>query len=340
MTTSSVVQETVATTVDHQGSGPGSTEPGKTATPAKGDKPARRRKTNFGMFLWVSPFLVLAFLFSYFPLYGWIYSLYDYKPALGLSGSEFVGFQWFRLLVSSPAQVEQIGKVLTNTFAISFLGIATSVLPLIFAVFLNEVRVKWFRNMVQTLTTLPNFISWVLVYMIAFSLFSSTGLVNDVLMDAGLITTPMKFLDSDQHVWLTMTAWSIWKGLGWGAIIYLAAIAGVDPSLYESAKMDGAGRFQTMWYVTIPQLMPTYLVLLLLSVANLLNNGMEQYFVFQNAFNKEHIQVLDLYVYNIGLTGNSMSMATAIGMLKSLISVVLLFTVNAIAKRVRGQSLV
>ena len=209
-----------------------------------------------------------------------------------------------------------------------------------FAIFLNEVRAPWFRSSVQTLTALPNFISWVLVYMIAFSLFSSSGLVNDVLMDAGLVTAPIKFLDTDQNVWITMTLWSIWKGLGWGAIIYLAAIAGVDQSLYESARIDGAGRFQIMWYITVPQLMPTYLVLLLLSIANILNNGMEQYYVFQNAFNKEYIQVLDLYVYNVGMTGNNLSLATVIGMLKSIISVALLLTVNAVSKRVRGESIV
>jgi multiple sugar transport system permease protein/putative aldouronate transport system permease protein len=297
-------------------------------------------KTSFKLFLCIVPFLVLAFLFSYLPLYGWIYSLYDYKPALGLSGSEFVGLQWFQMLVSSPTQMAQIGQVLMNTLAISFLGIATSVLPLFFAILLNEIKAPWFRNSVQTLTSLPNFISWVLVYMIAFSLFSSSGLVNDVLMDSGLITTPVKFLDTDQNVWITMTLWSIWKGLGWGAIIYLAAIAGIDQSLYESARIDGAGRFQLMRHITLPQLMPTYLVLLLLSIANLLNNGMEQYYVFQNAFNKQWIQVLDLYVYNIGMTGNSLSMATAIGMLKSLISVALLLTVNAVSKRVRGESIV
>jgi multiple sugar transport system permease protein/putative aldouronate transport system permease protein len=230
--------------------------------------------------------------------------------------------------------------VLINTLAMSFLGIATSFLPVVFAVFLNEVKAPWFRNIVQTLTTLPNFISWVLVYMIAFSLFSSSGLVNGVLSDAGLITTPIKFLDSDSHVWLTMLLWSLWKGLGWGAIIYLAAITGIDPALYESAKIDGAGRFQLMRYITIPQLMPTYVVLLMLSVANLLNNGMDQYYVFHNAFNMQHIQVLDLYVYVVGMTGNNLSLATAIGMLKSVISVILLVTVNLIAKRARGTSII
>ena len=181
-------------------------------------RPAGSR-TSFKLFLCIVPFLVLAFLFSYLPLYGWIYSLYDYKPALGLEGSEFVGLQWFQMLVSSPTQMAQIGQVLMNTLAISFLGIATSVLPLFFAILLNEIKAPWFRNSVQTLTALPNFISWVLVYMIAFSLFSSSGLVNDVLIDAGLVTAPVKFLDTDENVWLTMTLWSIWKGLGWGAII-------------------------------------------------------------------------------------------------------------------------
>ncbi|MEU2205377.1 ABC transporter permease subunit [Microbacterium oleivorans] len=327
MTQQAIVTEAAAATIEEK-------------APHRPEQRVSKNRRSFRMFLCIVPFLVLVFLFSYFPLYGWIYSLYDYRPALGLAGSDFVGLQWFQLLVGSPTQVAQVGQVVINTLAISFLGIATSILPLAFAIFLNEIKAPWFRNSVQTLTTLPNFISWVLVYMIAFSLFSSSGLVNGILSDAGLITTPVKFLDTDQNVWITMTLWSIWKGLGWGAIIYLAAIAGIDQSLYESAEIDGAGRFQKMWYITVPQLMPTYLVLLLLSIANLLNNGMEQYFVFQNAFNKDYIQVLDLYVYNIGMTGNNLSMATAIGMLKSLISVILLFTVNGIAKRVRGESIV
>ncbi|MFC8798364.1 ABC transporter permease subunit [Promicromonospora sp. NPDC057138] len=297
-------------------------------------------KSSRSMFLVILPFLVLVFVFSYLPLLGWVTAFYDYKPALGLGGSEFVGWQWFQILVSSQTQLEQIGQVMANTLAMSFLGIATSLLPVFFAMLLNEVRASWFRNAVQTLTTLPNFISWVLVYMIAFSMFSTSGLVNTTLHDWGLITVPMKFLDSDQHIWLTMLAWSLWKGLGWGAIMYLAAIAGIDQSLYESARIDGANRFQLMRYITFPMLMPTYVVLLVLSIANILNNGMEQYFVFQNAFNREHIQVLDLYVYNVGMTGNSLSLATVLSMLKSLISLALLLAANAIAKRARGSSII
>lgn len=227
-----------------------------------------------------------------------------------------------------------------NTFAMSLLGIATSILPVGFAIFLNEIKCKWFKNLVQTLTTLPNFISWVLVYSVAFSLFTDSGMVNTLLQNMGIITSPIKFLDSDAHTYLWMTLWNLWKGLGWGAIMYLSAIAGIDEELYEAAKVDGANRFQLMKDITLPALMPTFFVLLMMSVANFLNNGMDQYYVFQNAFNKAHIQVLDLYVYNIGMTGNSLSLATAISMLKSVISVSLLAIVNFVSKKTRGASII
>lgn len=305
------------------------------------EKP-KKKKLDQGkrMFLYMLPFLLLCFAFSYFPLHGWIYSFYDYKPPLKLSQCNFMGLRWFKMIFVNPAQVRQLFIVMRNTFSMSFLNIATSVLPLFFAVFLNEIKCKWFRKMVQTLTTIPNFISWVLVYAVAFCLFSNTGMVNTVLQNLGVILKPIKFLDSDSHTYIAMLLWSTWKGLGWGAIMYLASIAGIDQEMYEAARVDGAGRFQLMRYITLPELMPTYFVMLMLSVANFLNNGMDQYFVFQNAFNKAHIQVLDLYVYNIGMTGSSLSLATAISMLKSLISVTLLMAVNRISKKIRGVSLV
>ena len=258
---------------------------------AKAIKPekAKMGKTDKKLTLFIVPFIILCFLFSYFPLHGWIYAFYDYKPPLPLSKCEFVGLQWFEMLFNNKTQVTQMIQVMKNTFAMSLLGIATSMLPLFFAIFLNEIKCKWFRNLVQTLTTLPNFISWVLVYSVAFSLFSNTGMVNTVLQNLGLITEPLKFLDSDSHTWLAMLLWNTWKGLGWGAIMYLASITGIDQSLYEAARVDGAIRFELMRHITFPALLPTYFVLLMLSIANFLNNGMDQYFVFQNAFNKEHI---------------------------------------------------
>lgn len=243
-------------------------------------------------------------------------------------------------LFSNKTQVSQLMVVMKNTFALSFLGIATSFLPVLFAIFLNEIKCKWCKNLVQTITTIPNFISWTLVYAIAFALFSTTGMVNSLLQRLGIIETAIKFLDSNNHVWLSMILWSMWKGMGWNAIMYLAAIAGIDQELYEAARVDGAGRFQLIRSITIPSLLPTYFVMLMLSIANFLSNGMDQYYVFQNAFNKTSIQVLDLYVYNIGVTGKSLSLATAIGILKSLVSLTLLFTVNTISKKVRGESIV
>lgn len=292
------------------------------------------------MFLYILPFLILSFAFSYFPLHGWLYAFYDYRPPLNLSQCDFVGLQWFKMLFSNKTQVSQLMKVMANTFAMSGLTLATSFLPVIFAVFLSEIKCKWFKNFVQTFTTVPNFISWVMVYSVAFSLFTNSGMVNNLLMDIGLITTPIKFLDSDSHTWLLMLLWYTWKGLGWGSIMYLAAIAGVDQELYEAARVDGANRFSLMRHITLPALMPTFFVLLMLSVANILNNGLDQYYVFQNSFNKAHIQVLDLYVYNVGMTGGSPSLATAIGMLKSIVSVTLLFVVNNVSKKTRGESII
>lgn len=306
-----------------------------TTVPAK-----QGMKKGTKMALMIMPFLVLTFLFRYFPLHGWVYALYDYKAPLRLTQCDFVGFHWFKVLFANPTQVKQLMQVLKNTFAMSLLGIATSILPLLFAVFLNEIRYKWFRNIVQTMTTIPNFISWTLIYSIAFALFSTTGMFNSVMQQLGVIDAPVKILDSSKHVWLMMLLWSLWKGLGWNSIMYLAAISGIDMEMYDSAKVDGAGRFQLMRYITIPQLMPTFFVLLMLSVANFLNNGMDQYYVFQNAFNKRYIQVLDLYVYNIGITGSSMSLATAVGIMKSAVSIALLTLVNVLSKRVRGETII
>ncbi|MBD2866990.1 sugar ABC transporter permease [Paenibacillus sp. IB182493] len=286
------------------------------------------------------PFLALAFVFSYLPLYGWIYAFYDYRPGIPLSKSEFMGFDWFTSMVSNEVQRQEVMRVLRNTFAISTLNILTSVLPVVFAVFLAELRSAKFKKLVQTLTTLPNFISWVLVYSFAFMLFSvNNGFINHFLMDLGWISEPLNVLASDDHTWLSMTLWSVWKGLGWGAIMYIAAIMSIDQEIYEAARVDGAGRFRLMWHVTIPGIMPTFFVLLLLSIGNFINNGMEQFYVFQNAMNMHNIEVLDLYVYNIGMTNSNFGFATAVSLLKSLVSLFLLFVANSMSKVIRGESI-
>jgi putative aldouronate transport system permease protein len=299
---------------------------------------------KYRLFLLLLPFVVLVTLFAYLPLYGWRYAFFNYRPGLPLKFSNFTGLNWFKSIVSSAARRAEVVRVMKNTLAISGLGILSSWFPIAFAVLLSEIRSLHYRKIIQTLTTIPNFISWVLVYSFAFALFSvDAGLVNRLLIDLGLTEKGINFLLSANHIWIKMTAWSTWKGLGWGAIIYLAAIAGIDQELYEAARVDGAGRFRQMLHITLPGLLPTYFVLLMLSVANLINNGMDQYFVFRNAMNKDSIEVLDLYVYNLGFGGNSTSgipFATAISMLKSIISLTLLFFSNFLSKLLRGENIV
>ena len=302
--------------------------------------PFNKQSKNVRMFLMILPFLVLLFLFSYLPLYGWTYAFFDYRPPKSLSDCAFVGLDWFKSMVGTPEKRQQLWEVLRNTFVMSGLGLFTAWLPMAFAILLSELGSKRFKKIVQTLTTIPNFISWVLVFSIAFSLFSSSGMANNLLQTLGITEKPIQFLQDNSHTWLNMWLWGQWKGLGWGAIMYLAAISGIDQELYEAAKVDGAGRFRLIWHIRVPCLLPTFFVLLIMNVANFLNNGMDQYLVFQNAFNTNKIQVLDLYVYNLGIKAGNYSLATAISMLKSIISISLLFCVNGISKITRGESIV
>lgn len=294
---------------------------------------------KYALFLMLLPIILLTFVFFYLPLWGWRFSFFDYTAGGTLSAENFTGFKWFTILFQNPATVNDIVRVMQNTLAMSGLGILTSWVPMVFAIFLNEIRSSRFKRIVQTLTTIPNFISWVLVYAIALAIFSTNGFLNSFL-SLFSVNSQTNWLMSADHTWIKMLLWGMWKGLGWSAIIYIAAISGIDPQLYEAAKIDGAGRFQRMWHITVPSLMSTYLVLLLLTIAGALSNGMEQYLMFSNAVNKEPIEVLDLYVYNIGIDGGRIPLSTVIGMAKSLISIALLFFANKVSKMVRGESII
>lgn len=298
----------------------------------------KKKVRAYKEFLYILPFIILITIFAYYPLYGWVYAFFDYRPPAPMTMDNFVGLKWFKSLVANPVKTQQVLNVIKNTFAMSGITILTSWLPMIFAVFLNEIKFIPFRKLVQTVTTIPNFISWVLVYSIAFNIFNSTGMVNHLLISWGVISKPILFLQASEHVWLTQWLWLTWKNLGWAAIMYIAAITGIDEELYEAAKVDGASRMQRIRYITIPSILPTYFVLLMLAIASFLSNGMEQYYVFQNAFNKDSIQVLDLYVFNLAMGSGSYSVSTALSMLKSIISVVLLCVANGVSKLVRGES--
>ncbi len=299
---------------------------------------------KFKLFLYILPILMLSFIFSYLPLWGWRYAFFDYKSGADLTAENFVGFKWFGYLFSSAVTRSDIMRVLKNTLVMSSLGILTSWMPLAFAIFLSEIRSTGFRKSVQILTTIPNFISWVLVYAIAFAFFSTEGFVNDLIEMITKTAADTNYLQNDTLSWIKMLAWGTWKGLGWSAIIYIAAISGVDQSLYEAAMVDGAGRFKRMWHITVPALIPTYCVMLMLSIANILSNGMEQYLVFSNPINKSTLEVLDLYVYNLGIVnsngGAMIPLSTVVSMAKSLISVFLLFVANSVSKTIRGENII
>lgn len=296
---------------------------------------------KYRLFLMLLPVVLLTFVFAYLPIWGWRFAFFDYSAGGSIGADNYVGFKWFHFLFSDPATTKDLLRVLRNTLIMSGLGIATSWLPIAFAVLLAEVRSTKFQRFVQTFTTIPNFISWVLVYAIAICLFSTDGFVNsflsNVLNVSGANTNYLQIAD---HTWLKMLLWGTWKGVGWSTIVYIAGISSIDQQLYEAAKVDGANRFRCIWHITIPGLIPTYMVMLLMSIAGILSNGMEQYLVFSNAMNKDVIEVLDLYVYNIGIGQNRISLSTVVGISKSLIGITLLFAANGISKAIRGESII
>ncbi len=295
---------------------------------------------KYHLFLLFVPILALAFLFCYLPLWGWRYAFFDYTAGGDLTAENFVGLKWFTILFQNDTTRGDVIRVMTNTLAMSGLGILTSWIPMVFAVFLMQVPSKRFRRFVQNFTTVPNFLGWSIVYAIAIAIFSTDGFINNFLNNILGIAANTNYLMDGSHMWLKMLLWGMWKGVGWSAIIYISSITGIDPGLYEAAEVDGAGRFQKMIHVTIPQLMPTFFVLLLMSIANVLSNGMEQYLVFSNAANSGALEVLDLYVYNLGIGNGQIPMSTAIGMFKSVVSVVLLFAANGASKKLRGESII
>lgn len=273
----------------------------------------RKKWKRFKLFLFILPGVLLVLIFSYLPLWGWSFAFFQYRPGRALFDCDFVGWDNFTQLFGNAVMRKNLIRVLKNTFGIHFLGYVFSPLPMLFAVLLSEIRSKKFQKLVQTFTTLPHFISWVIMFSLQLSMFGSNGLFNTVLKDLG-ISANVNFLNSDKHVWLAQVLLQQWKGLGWSAIIYFAAIAGLDQELYEAAMVDGAGRWAKIRYITIPLLIPTYFVLLIMSIGNFLNTGVDQYLAFGNALNKEYIEVLDLHVYNLGIGSGQICISVALAL--------------------------
>ncbi|HEY0829168.1 MAG TPA: ABC transporter permease subunit [Bacilli bacterium] len=299
-----------------------------------------KRKTKTGLVLWLMsiPFFVFVMIFYFVPLLGWSMAFVRYIPGVPIFESHFVGFKYFKAMFSYGSDLP---RVIANTLAMGFLSILSAPLPMVLAILLSEVKRLKIKKFIQTTVALPNFISMIIVYSIFFSFLSvDGGFINDILLKLNLIDKPTNLLANEGATWYFQTFVGIWKGVGWGAIIYLGAITAIDPQLYDAANVDGASRFRQALHVTLPGLMPTFCVLLLLGVGNLLSSNFEQVYVFHNAIVHNKIETLDYYTYRIGLVNFDFSLSTAIGVFKSVTSLTLLFLVNLIIKKINGHSII
>ena len=297
---------------------------------------AAKPRKDYKLLYYALPFMIIVLLFNYVPIFGWIYAFFDYVPGVKLNDSEFVGLEYFKLIFTDA----NVWRSLTNTFIFAILGILFSPLPMFFAILLNEVKNGPVRKIVQTFTTLPNFISWVIIFSLAFTLFSSDGLITTLLLKIGIGTEGQNLLGDGNAVYIFQSLLGLWKGLGWSSIIYLAAIAGIDQEQYEAARVDGAGYFRCALHITMPAMIGTFVVLFILNIGNFLNTGYEQYLLFKNSLTADNIEVLDLYAYRIGLENMDYSYGVAISIIKSVVSVVLVTFANLVAKKMRGSAVV
>ncbi|WP_409347284.1 ABC transporter permease [Paenibacillus sp. MBLB4367] len=295
----------------------------------------RKLASQYQLLLMSVPFVLLLILFSYVPLWGWIMAFQKYYPAKGILGSSFVGFDNFKLLFED----DHFYLVLRNTLVMSFMSLIVGFGGAIgLALLLNEVRVSFFKRTIQTVTYIPHFVSMVVIANIVLTFLSPDGgFVNQMLMKFGLIDTPIYFMGKGEWFWVIHTVVGLWKELGWSTIIYLAVISGLNPEMYEAAEVDGAGRWQKMWRISIPGLLPTAIILLILSVGSLINTGYESQFLLGNPLVIDYSEVLDLYALNLSFGSGQYSVGVALGMFKSLVSLVLVFTVNYFARKA-GQA--
>ncbi|MDR1570659.1 MAG: ABC transporter permease subunit [Oscillospiraceae bacterium] len=282
------------------------------------------------------PMLLYVLLFNYAPLWGWITAFMDYKPSRALFDNPWVGFANFEWLFHQP----EFYLAIRNTMAMSAInlvfGTASSI---VLALFLNEIRFTPFKRTVQTVTYLPHFLSWVIVVGLAQSMFATDGVVNHALMALHVIQKPAFWLGEGRYFWWLVGVINVWKEVGWNSIIYLAAIASIDPTLYEAASIDGAGRFRKMISVTLPGVRATFFVLLIMNIGHLMEAGFEiQYLMGQNLL-VDWSQTIDIYVLKYGITQGRYARATAAGIFKSVVSIVLLYGANRIAKRMDETTL-
>lgn len=287
------------------------------------------------IYLFLLPAVVWYLVFAYYPMYGVLLAFKDFKYNLGIMGSPWVGLKYFKVFLSDSSFYE----VIRNTLSISCLKLIFDFpAPIILALMLNGVIHSKFKRIVQTISYLPHFVSWVVVVTLMQKILSpNAGIINDIRYQMGL--EPIFFMGKTELFYPLVVLSSMWKGIGWGSIIYLAALTNIDPNLFEAAEIDGAGRWSMLFKITLPCLLPTIAILLILNLSGILNAGFDQIYLMKTPSTSSVAEILDTYVLKLGLLDGQFSYSTAIGLFKSLISMILIVTVNAISKKLSEVSL-
>ncbi|WP_426450221.1 ABC transporter permease [Paenibacillus sp. S-38] len=289
----------------------------------------KRMLKNRAIYLMILPGLLFFLIFKYVPMWGLIIAFQDYKPYLGITGSPFVGFEHFERLFTE----DMFFTILRNTLLLFGMNLLFYFpVPIIIALMLNEVRHAMFKKWVQTLVYVPHFMSWVIIVSITFVMLSmDRGLINEILVMMGF--EKINFLMSNDWFRPMYILQVIWREAGWGTIIYLAAMAAIDPGLYEAARMDGAGRFRQIWHITLPSVRSVIMTLLILKIGDVLELGFEHIYLLLNSMNREVAEIFDTYVYTAGLKQGQYSFSTAIGFFKSVVGLMLVMAANWLAKK-------
>lgn len=312
----------------------------KTIKKRGGYRPGYDRASQLQLHTLMLPGTILILLFNIVPLFGLLLAFKNYQVTEGIKGvftSSFYGLQNFKIIFSN----HDFGRMLINTLGINLIGqLVTIPVTIAFALFINEIANKRIRGLVQTVTYMPHFISWVVFGGILITLLGADGgAVNLLLQRLGLIEQPVIFMAEPKYFWGVAIAANLLKELGWGTILYTAAIAGVDQALYEAAELDGAGRFKKMRYVTLPCIKTTVVIMVIFAVAGIMNNNFDQIYVLQNAFNLERSEVIDTYIYKVGLQQLQFGMAAAINIFKSILAILLLFMANKVSRKLTDSGL-
>lgn len=290
----------------------------------------RRCIKQHALLVMTIPFLIWLFIFKYMPIWGWTIAFQNYKPAKKFMEQEWVGFHHFRFLFED----DRFLRVLRNTLAMSTINLVLGfVTAIVLALLLNELRFVFFKRLVQTISYLPHFISWVVAAGIVQTTLSPDGIINEILIGTGLVKESILFLGIGEYFWGIFGAATVWKDVGWNTIVYLAAMTMIDPAQYEAAEIDGAGRFQRMWHITLPGIKSVIVVLLIMNIGYLLESGFEPQYLLGNGMNIAYSENIDIFVLRYGISQFNFSLSIAAGMFKTIVSFILLFAANNIAKR-------